>query len=186
MAKKADESKARRIAIRVVVFLGVLLALTCLGAVTFFQSAFGDMEKGLTGLDSIVAEQFPGGAVWQLAELSAARDGVAPTDGVHLVLVIGLPEHVPSAESDADLRATAWEAYCDAFAPGGLRVSSVAIGRAGDVNPHEYLRCCGDVTAWEAALEDVPSLEQRTGREAPRDLTVVELFGNGLQLIDER
>lgn len=182
---KADESKARRTAVRIVVFLGILLALTCLGAVTFFQSAFGDLERGLTGLDARVAAQLPDGAVWQMAELSAARDGAPPTDGVHLVLVIGLPEHQPDADTDAELRATAWEAYCDAFAPGGLRVGSVAVGRAGDLVPHELLRCCGDVTGWEDALEEVPSLVQRTGREAPRDLTVVEMFGNGLQLVQE-
>ena len=186
MAKKADDSRARRIAIRIVLFLGVLVALSCLGTVTFFRSTFGDLEHSLTGLDARVAEQFPEGAVWQMAELSAARDSAPPTDDVHLVLVIGLPEHQANVEIDADLRAAAWDAYCDAFEAGGLHVGSVAIGRAGDVLPHEFLHCCGDVTAWEDALEDVLSLEERSGRKAPPDLTVVKMFGNGLQLLDER
>jgi hypothetical protein len=180
MADTGDR-KARRTALRIVIFLGVLVALSCLGGVAVFQGTLGDLKRGLEALDVEVAERFPQGTLWMLVEETAAMEQRAPTDAVHLVLVVGVPTDAPAGDIDA-WRAEAWDAYCEAFAGGGLHLGSVAIGTAGAPQPHPDLHSFGNATGWEETLEDVSSLEGRTGRPAPPDLAIVEWFGNSIRI----
>ena len=180
MAKTGD-TKTRRKALRIVAFLGVLVALTCLGTVTVFQATLGELRTGLITLDANVAERFPDGTVWALAEEASAMEQRAPTDSVHLILTVGLPEDTV-VDDPATLRADVWTAYCDAFAEGGIHLGSVAVGRAVKGVPHGDFRSFGAVSGWEDGREDAASLVERTGRAAPDDLAIVAWFGNSLEI----
>lgn len=177
------DARTRRTALRIVAFLGVLVALSCLGAVVFFQSTLGEVQQGLAAFDANVRAAFPEGTVWQLCELTAAAESRAPTDGVHLVLCVGLPEESSPTELGA-LQDTAWDAYLDAFPVGGLHLGSIAIGTAAGAGRNPEFRLAGHVSDWEEARIGVPALEERTGRTAPPDLAVIRWFGNAVQVRD--
>lgn len=160
------------------IVLIVVVSLVVLGAVCCGVGAFLMRDKIAAGMNFGMASK-------AFAERLQADLGpgtlmtFAPSDDEGLVLLVGV-KPAPDAAEVPKIQDTAWRAYCESYADGGMPVTAVAIGEAADAadagkNP---------VRRWRKNIASAADVAARTGVAAPKTSPLFEGIGNDQVRID--
>jgi hypothetical protein len=169
-----EGSKTVKIIVGIVLGIVVLGGLCCVGGYFLIPQEARDlmgegmnmarqMAAGVQNYDKGFADDFGEDGRWMF--------GGAGNEGL-LLVGVGADAELDEA-TVADLQDKAWVRYTNAFAEGGMPLSGVAIGRAGErtAGAGSYQ---GHVSDWAAHVVETEALIERTGVAAPPEIEFFE------------